>query len=78
MMKFSLFKNDKSTVKDEFVLLGIIMICLASGIALFISRPSFWIIGQTFFVGAGVLLILTGVMFIPCLIYRFLNNDKKA
>ncbi len=77
-MKFSLFKNDKSTVKDELVLLGLILICLAAGIALLVTRPSVWIMDQTFFFGLGILLVATGVMFIPGLIYRFLTNDKKA
>lgn len=77
-MKFSLFKNDKSTAKDELLLLGIILVFLASGITLFLTRPSFWIIDQTFSIGVGVILTLTGLLFIPGLIYRLLTNDKRS
>lgn len=77
-MKFSLFKNDKSTAKDELLLLGIILVFLASGITLFLARPSFWIIDQTFSIGVGVILTLTGLLFIPGLIYRLLTNDKRS
>lgn len=76
-MKFSLFRNDKTTNKDEFILLGIIAAFLAAGIALLVLRPSFWIIGQSFSLGLGVILTITGIMFIPGLIYRFMNNDKQ-
>lgn len=75
-MMFSLFKNDRSTIKDELLLLGFIVIFLAAGTALFITRPSFWIVGKTFSMGLGIILIFTAVMFIPCLIYRLLTNDK--
>lgn len=65
ILKFSFIKNDKSTIKDELLLLGFILICLAAGIALLITRPSVWIIDQTFSLGFGIILVLTGVMFIP-------------
>lgn len=77
-MKFSFFKNDKTTIKDELLLLGFILICLAAGITLLITRPSVWIIDQTLTFGFGIILVLTGVMFVPGLIYRFMTNDKKA
>lgn len=76
-MKFSLFKNDKSTARDELVLLGMIAVLLAVGIPLFVLRPAFWIIKQSLSMGMGVLLTVTGLAFIPGLIYRLLTNDKK-
>ncbi len=76
-MKFSLLKNDKSTVKDEIVLALIIVLCLAAGILLIVLRPSFWVIGQNITVLTGVMIAAFGVLFIPSLIYRLLTNDKK-
>lgn len=75
-MKFSLLRNDKTTIKDELFLLGFILVCLAIGIALLITQPSFWIIDRTFSMGVGIIFTLTGVMFIPGLIYRLMTNDK--
>lgn len=77
-MKFSFFTNDKSTAKDEFILLGFITVCILVGIVLIIVRPEFWIVDQAISVSFGVLLTLAGVMFIPGLIYRFMSNDKKS
>jgi len=78
ILKFSFIKNDKSTIKDELLLLEFILICLAAGITLLITRPSIWIIEQTFSLGFGIILIFTTVMFVPGLIYRFMTNDKKV
>ena len=75
-MKFSLFRNDKTTAKDELLLLGFILACLAVGIALIITQPSFWLFDRIFFAGVGVAFVITGVMFIPGLIYRLMTNDK--
>lgn len=76
-MKFSFTENDKSTVLDE-VILGLIgLVCLAIGILLMVLKPSFGIIGANITVVAGVMFLLVGVMFIPCVIYRLLNNDRK-
>lgn len=77
-MKFSFFKNDKSTAKDEFILIGFILAFFLIGGALIITKPSFWIIDQMMTMSFGILMLLTGVMFIPGLIYRFLDNDKKS
>lgn len=68
-MKFSLFKNDKSTARDELVLALMIILCLAAGIALLALPPVFRVV--------GVILILFAVMFIPGLIYRLMTNDRK-
>lgn len=76
-MKFSLFKNDKSTFWDEVILAAICLVCLAVGIVIIILKPAFWIIEASMTVTAGVLIALVGVMFIPALIYRLMTNDKK-
>lgn len=76
-MKFSLFRNDKAIAKDKLFLLGFIPVCLAAGIALLVAQPSFWGVGQAFSKGLGVVLVLTSVMFIPCLIYRLMTNRLK-
>ncbi|MBQ7833374.1 MAG: hypothetical protein IJ336_07355 [Lachnospiraceae bacterium] len=75
-MKFSLFKNDKSTFWDEVILAAISLVCLAVGIVIIILKPSFWIIEASMTVTAGVLIATVGVMFIPALIYRLMTNDK--
>ena len=77
-MKFSIIKNDRSTIWDE-VMLGLIAFgCLAVGILLIVFKPSVWIIESNIFVVAGAIIAILGIMFIPCLIYRiFTNNDKN-
>lgn len=75
-MKFSFFKNDKSTALDELILFVFIAICLGAGIALVATGPSFWIINSAMTKTFGVLWILVGVMFIPGLIYRLFTNEK--
>lgn len=76
-MKLSLFTNDRTTVKDEIILSIMVLILLAIGITLIVTRPSFWIIEQHHTIVFGVLLTLVGVMYIPGLIYRFMTNDKR-
>ena len=75
-MKFSLFQNDKSTIKDELLLLTFIVACLAIGIPLFAFAPSFWIVDSMITKGFGLVLIITGVMFTHGFIYRLMTNDK--
>lgn len=75
-MKLSLFKNDKSTVKDEIILSFIVLGFIAAGILLIIARPSFWLIRESDTAVLGMLLTLAGVMYIPGLLYRFMTNDK--
>lgn len=77
-MKFKLFSNDRSTVKDELLLLGFILLCLSVGSVLLILRPSFWCLDQFVSLGLGMLLTLTGILFIPGLIYRLMTNDRKT
>ncbi len=75
-MSFSLFKNDKTTAWDEVILAIIIVVSIAVGILLVVLKPGFWIIGDNGSCMLGVLFILFGVMFIPGLIYRLMDNDK--
>ena len=76
-MKFSLLKNDKTTIKDELLLLAFIVACFAIGIPLFAIAPSFWIVDSMITKGFGLVLIITGVIFIPGFIYRLITNDKN-
>lgn len=76
-MKFSLFKNDKTTFKDELVLALIVSISLAVGILLVVTAPSVWIIKSSTTKVFGVLCIMVGVMFLPGLIYRLFTNVHK-
>lgn len=76
-MRFSFFKNDKSTALDELILFAFIVDCLGVGIALVATAPSFWIIGSAMTKTFGVLWILTVIMFISGLIYCLLTNEIK-
>ena len=76
-MKFSLSTNDKSTVLDEVILFGLIVLFLAAGLVLYIFEPSFWIISSSIMKAFGLIWIMAALMFIPSLIYRLLTNDKK-
>lgn len=73
----NILKNDKSTVKDELILLLIILGCLLTGGLLIVCKPAFWLITNTHTVVLGVLFILMGVMFIPGLIYRLFENHRR-
>ena len=75
-MKFSIFKNDKSTYWNEIILLLIIIISCTVGILLIVYRPTFWIIEESSTVVFGVLITFFGAMFIPGAIYRVFHNDK--
>ena len=72
-MKLSLFKDDKSTHKDEIILSIISILCLTIGILLVIFKPAFWIISGGLSAGFGIAAIMLAVMYIPCVIYRFLH-----
>ena len=76
-MKFNLFKNDKSTAKDELLLILFGAVCLAAGIYLVVKAPTFWLTKESMSKSFGVLWILVAVMFIPSIIYRLFTNDKK-
>lgn len=77
-MKFSIVKNDKSTFWDEVILGLISFVCMAVGILLVVFKPSFWVINSNLFVVTGVMIALLGFMFLPCLIYRLMTNDKTS
>ena len=76
-MKFSIIENDKSTFWDEVILGAISFGCIAIGVLLIMFKPSVWIISSNLFVVMGAMAALLGVMFLPCLIYRLMTNDKK-
>lgn len=73
-MKFSLFRNNKTTFKDELVLELIVSVSLAIGTLLVVTAPSVWIIQSSTTKVFGVLWIMVGVMFLPSLIYRLFTN----
>lgn len=74
-MKMSLFKNNKSTTKDEKNLVLFILTCLAIGITLVITGPQVWMITSGISRAFGVAWIMLAVMLVPVLIYRFMTND---
>jgi hypothetical protein len=76
-MKFSLFRNNKSSFKDELVLALIVGISLTVGILLVVFAPSVWIFESSTTKVFGVLWIVVGAMFLPGLIYRLFTNDPK-
>lgn len=75
-MKLNIFSNDKTTMKDEIILSVFTLICAIVGILLIILKPSFWIISQSIAVNFGVLMLAMGVIFTPCIIWRFLHNTE--
>lgn len=76
-MKFNLFKNDKTTFKDELILSLIVIVSLSVGIFLVIAAPSVWIIRSVTVKVFGVIWIMVGIMFLPALIYRLFTNSPK-
>lgn len=76
-MKFSFFRNDKTTYLDEVYLSLFIIACIGAGVTLIIFSPSFWIVTSAITKTFGVLWVIVGVMFIPGLIYRLTTNDKR-
>ena len=65
-----IFNNDKTTAKDEVVLMIFVAICLIIGIVGVICQYN---TSTTVF---GVLCIVTGVMFIPSIAWRLHENYK--
>lgn len=74
-MKFSLFKNDKSTAKDELFLF--ILACLGVGIALVLTAPEFWLVSSLLSELFGIVWIMVAVMFASGLIFHLMMNDIK-
>ena len=54
----------------------IILAFVGSGIALIVLKPAFCFIDGNDTTLFGVLLVLTGAMFFPGLIYRLFHNDN--
>ena len=73
-MKFSLFKNDKTTYWDEVILALMIITSIVAGVLLIAFRPGFLFVSPSVSCGLGVLFVLYGVMFIPGFIYRLMTN----
>ena len=68
-MKVSIFSNDKSTMKDELILCAFTLVCLVIGILLMtLTNDSLVVL--------GVMFIAIVVMFVPCIIYRFMTNNE--
>lgn len=65
-----IFSNDKTTAKDEVVLMIFVAICILIGIVGVICQYN---TSTTVF---GVLCIVTGVMFIPSIAWRLHENYK--
>ena len=76
-MKNLFFKNDKSTYKDELILILFVAAVTIIGVLLIVFKPSFWFISENISYFTGVFAIFIAVMYIPCIIFRLLNNDKK-
>ena len=74
-MKFSFIHNDKSTIKDELVLLLFIVVWAACGLLLIVFQPKVLFFNSAMTTCLGVVFVFLAVMFIPGLIYRFLTND---
>ena len=72
-MKFSLFKDDKTTHADEIILLVMSLMSLTIGVLLIIFKPSFWVIPGNLSAGFGIAAIIFAAMFIPCAIYRLIH-----
>ena len=76
-MKFDLLVNDKTTIKDELILLTIIILFLVTGAILCVLQPKIWIIEPWHTFLFGMLLIFSGIVLIPGLVYRLLSNDRS-
>ena len=73
-----LVENDKSTFWDEVILGLISLVCMAVGALLVVLKPSLGIIDSNIVVVTGAMIGFLGFMFLPCLIYRLLTNDKAS
>ena len=65
-----IFSNDKTTAKDELVLMIFVAICILIGVVEVIWQYN------TSITVFGVLCIVTGVMFIPSIVWRLHENYK--
>ena len=56
--------------KDEFGLIGVILGFGLVGILFMILKPSFWFVSSIDTFVFGVLMLMTGVMYVPGLLYK--------
>lgn len=77
-MKISIFSNDKTTMKDEIIILTIILISLIAGVLLIVFRPSVWIVSSNDSIVFGVMLVMFFVIMLPSILYRFATNNKTT
>lgn len=73
-MKLSLTHNDRTTAGDEIALIVITLVIIACGILLLVYKPIFYELS----IGLGVLLLVAGGMYIPCIIYRLWTNNRDS
>lgn len=66
-----IFNNDRTTAKDEVVLMIFVAICFLIGVVAVIWQFN---VSTTVF---GVLCIVTGIIFIPSIIWRLHENYKE-
>ena len=71
-----LFKNDKSTCKDEIILCIFTAIIAIVATLIFIFKNSIPAGIQSMAITFAALLVVTVIMMLVMLIYRFMDNDK--
>ena len=76
-MKKFFIKNDKTTYKDELILILFVAVAVIISVLLIVYKPSFWIITEGISLFTGVFVLFIAAMYIPCIIYRLFQNDKK-
>ena len=76
-MKKFFIKNDKTTYKDELILILFVAVAVIIGILLIVLKPRFWIVTESVSLFTGVFMLFIAAMYIPCIIYRLFQNDKK-
>lgn len=76
-MKLNPIKNDKSTMVDEIIFLIITILVMVVGVLLTIYKPSIMGLNKHIAMNFGIIMVLLGVMYLPCIIYRFCTNDRK-
>ena len=57
-------------MKDEFGLIGVILGFGLVGVLFMILKPSFWFVSSIDTFVFGVLMLMTGVMYVPGLLYK--------
>ena len=75
-MKHSIFSKNKTTRQEQIFLLLMIVTSLVIGVLLVVCTPNIKLIAHNQLVVLGVILIITGVMFIPSLAWMLFNKDS--